>query len=29
VGEAHRLLVAARRDLYRLLADDEPAEAEA
>jgi DNA-binding PadR family transcriptional regulator len=29
LGEAHRLLVAARRDLYRLLADDEPAEAEA
>ena len=29
IGEAHRLLVAARRDLYRLLADDEPAEAEA
>jgi DNA-binding PadR family transcriptional regulator len=26
IGEAHRLLVAARRDLYRLLADDEPAE---
>ena len=29
IGEAHRLLVAARRDLYRLLADDDPAEAEA
>jgi len=29
IGEAHRLLVAARRDLYRLLADDEPADAEA
>jgi DNA-binding PadR family transcriptional regulator len=29
IGEAHRLLVAARRELYRLLADDEPAEAEA
>lgn len=29
IGEAHRLLVAARRDLYRLLADDEPAEVEA
>jgi DNA-binding PadR family transcriptional regulator len=29
VGEAHRLLVTARRDLYRLLADDGPVEAEA
>jgi DNA-binding PadR family transcriptional regulator len=29
VGEAHRVLVATRRDLYRLLADDGPAEDEA